>query len=50
MRSTTLPGNVGREVASDMGSGLAGGGGDKWYDSKTAGSVCMLAVENRGRV
>ena len=26
MRSTTLPGNVGREEASDMGSGLAGGG------------------------
>ena len=49
MRSTTLLGMVGREVANDMGSDLAGGG-DKWYDSRSGGSVSMLAVENRGKV
>lgn len=49
MRSTTLPGMVGREVASDLGSDLAGGG-DKWYDSRPGGSFSMLAVENRGKV
>ena len=41
MRSTTLPEMVGREVANDMGSGLAGGG-DRWYDSRPVGSVSKL--------
>ena len=50
MRSTTLPGMVGREVANDMGSGLAGGG-DRWYNSRPVGSVSrLLAEENSGRV
>ena len=49
--STTLPGMVGKEVASEIAVGLVGVGAKCW-DSSARGSRCdePLAIENSGNV